>query len=121
MARAALGWGVRDLSRIAKVSTDTVSRLERGEELKERTLDALAAVMEGAGIEFLPDNGVRLRPPPAPIRASSNPAPARKPRTAGKPAPRPPRAQKTPKAQAAFSRPMSKLEQIRALREQGAR
>src|SRR5437773_10219238 len=100
MARAALGWGVRDLSRIAKVSTDTVSRLERGEELKERTLDALAAVMEAAGIEFLPDNGVRLKAAqPGQPSAGSGPAPARKPRATGKP--RPPRAQKTPKAQAA--------------------
>jgi transcriptional regulator with XRE-family HTH domain len=61
MARAALGWGVRELARAAKVSTDTISRLERGEELKERTLDNIGAVLEAAGVEFLPDNGVRLR------------------------------------------------------------
>jgi transcriptional regulator with XRE-family HTH domain len=61
MARAALGWGVRDLARLAKVSTDTISRLERGEALKERTGEALQRVLEAAGVEFLPENGVRLR------------------------------------------------------------
>jgi transcriptional regulator with XRE-family HTH domain len=65
MARTALGWGVRELATAAKVSTDTVSRFERGEELKERTLDALQAALEAAGVQFIPENGggpgVRLR------------------------------------------------------------
>ena len=39
MARAALGLGVRELAAAAKVSIDTVARFERGEELKERTMD----------------------------------------------------------------------------------
>jgi transcriptional regulator with XRE-family HTH domain len=52
MARAALGWGVRELAAAAKVSTDTVARFERGEELKERTIDALQRALEAAGIEF---------------------------------------------------------------------
>jgi transcriptional regulator with XRE-family HTH domain len=60
MARAALGWGVRELARAAKASTDTISRLERGEPLKDRTLDSIRNALEAAGIEFLPDNGVRL-------------------------------------------------------------
>jgi transcriptional regulator with XRE-family HTH domain len=65
MARAALGWGVRELAEAAKVSPDTVARLERGEELRERTVDALRAALEAAGVEFIPQNGggpgVRLR------------------------------------------------------------
>jgi transcriptional regulator with XRE-family HTH domain len=52
MARAALGWGVRELAAAAKVSTDTVARFERGDELKERTIDALKRALEAAGIEF---------------------------------------------------------------------
>ena len=52
MARAALGWGVRELAAAAKVSTDTVARFERGDELKERTIDALQRALEAAGIEF---------------------------------------------------------------------
>jgi transcriptional regulator with XRE-family HTH domain len=61
MARAALGWGIRELASEAKVAADTISRFERGEELKERTVDAIRGALEAAGVEFLPDNGVRLR------------------------------------------------------------
>jgi len=60
MARAALGWGVRDLAAAAQISGDTVNRLERGHELRQRTLSAVREAMEKAGVEFLPDNGVRL-------------------------------------------------------------
>nr|WP_209776744.1 helix-turn-helix transcriptional regulator [Azospirillum agricola] len=65
MARAAVGWGVRDLAKEAGVSVDTVSRLERGEELQPRTLAAIQEALEAAGVEFIPENGggagVRLR------------------------------------------------------------
>src|SRR6266550_4577521 len=62
MARAALGWGVRELAAAAKVSTDTVARFERGDELKERTIDALQRALELAGVEFTNGDqpGVRL-------------------------------------------------------------
>src|SRR5262249_10996479 len=62
MARAALGLGVRELATAAKVSTDTVARFERGDELKERTIDALQRALEAAGIEFTNGDqpGVRL-------------------------------------------------------------
>jgi transcriptional regulator with XRE-family HTH domain len=65
MARAALGMGVRELAAAAKVSVDTVARFERGEELKERTVDALQRALEAAGINLIDENGggpgVRLR------------------------------------------------------------
>jgi transcriptional regulator with XRE-family HTH domain len=63
MARAALGMGVRELARAAKVSIDTVVRFEKGLELKERTVEALQRALEVAGVEFTNgDNpGVRLR------------------------------------------------------------
>ena len=65
MARAALGLGVRELAAAAKVSVDTVARFERGDELKERTIEALQRTLEAAGIEFIDENGggpgVRLR------------------------------------------------------------
>jgi len=62
MARAALGLGVRELAAVAKVSTDTVARFERGDELKERTIEALQRALEAAGVEFTNGNrpGVRL-------------------------------------------------------------
>jgi transcriptional regulator with XRE-family HTH domain len=65
MARAALQIGVRDLATLAKVSASTVARFEAGEELKERTIDAIRAALEKAGVEFIPEDdggpGVRLR------------------------------------------------------------
>jgi transcriptional regulator with XRE-family HTH domain len=68
MARAALGLGVRELAATAKVSIDTVTRFERGDELKERTIEALQRVLEAAGVDFIDENGggpgVRLRKPP---------------------------------------------------------
>lgn len=56
MARAALGLGVRDLAKLATVSVDTISRLERGEELMPRTVSAIRTALEAAGVTFL-DNG----------------------------------------------------------------
>ena len=65
MARAALDLGVRELAGRAKVSPDTIARLERGEELRERTVDAIRTALEAAGVEFIAENGggpgVRLR------------------------------------------------------------
>lgn len=57
MARAALGLGVRDLAKLAGVSPDTVSRLERGEKLKDETVLAIGAALERAGIIFIAENG----------------------------------------------------------------
>ncbi|WP_421702103.1 helix-turn-helix domain-containing protein [Aliiroseovarius sp.] len=57
MARAALGLGVRDLAKLANVAQATVSRLERGEELKETTLENIRTALENAGVEFIAENG----------------------------------------------------------------
>ena len=65
MARTALSLGVRELAEIAKVSPDTIARLERGETLRARTLEDIRRALEVAGVEFLAENGggagVRLR------------------------------------------------------------
>lgn len=65
MARAAVGWGVRELAKEAGVAVDTVSRLERGEEIMPRTLQAVRSALEAAGVIFIDENGegpgVRLR------------------------------------------------------------
>ena len=73
MARVALGWGVRELAQAAKVSPDTVARLERGDGLRERTADAVQRALEEAGVQFIPENGggpgVRLRQTSSPPAA----------------------------------------------------
>ncbi len=69
MARAGLGLGVRELAEMAQVSTNTITRLEAGEDLKGRTVEAVRAALEAAGVEFIPEDGggagVRLRKMPA--------------------------------------------------------
>jgi len=63
MARAALGLGVRELAELAKVSPDTIARLERGEVLRDRTVEDIRRALEAAGVEFTNGDqpGVRLR------------------------------------------------------------
>ncbi len=62
MARIAIGWGVRELAAAAKVSVDTVSRFERGEALRERTVEDMRRALEDAGVEFTNGDapGVRI-------------------------------------------------------------
>ncbi|WP_432804142.1 helix-turn-helix domain-containing protein [Azospirillum argentinense] len=67
MARAALQLGVRDVAAMANVSPNTIARLERGENLQERTLQDIRRAFENAGVIFLADGeavgggpGVRL-------------------------------------------------------------
>ncbi|EHM02026.1 hypothetical protein HMPREF9946_01544 [Acetobacteraceae bacterium AT-5844] len=65
MARAALQLGVRELAALASVSPTTITRLERGEPLYDRTVTAIRAALEEAGVIFVDENGegpgVRLR------------------------------------------------------------
>ncbi len=65
-ARALLNWSQNDLETAASVAKKTIADLERGSRQPyPRTLDALQAALEGAGIEFIPENGggagVRLK------------------------------------------------------------
>lgn len=68
MARAAVGWGVRELAERASVTANTVSRIENGADAKQSTIDAIRTALEAAGIVFLDEGhcvdggpGVRLR------------------------------------------------------------
>ena len=67
MARAALKLSVRDLAAAARVGANTVVRLEAGEKLQERTVEAIRTALEKAGVEFIAENGggagVRLKKP----------------------------------------------------------
>jgi len=65
MARVATGLSLRELAEKAGVSPNTVSRLERGEELKPLTVLTIRTALETAGVDFIAENGggagVRLR------------------------------------------------------------
>ncbi len=67
MARVALRMSVIDLAVAAKVAPGTVSRLEGGEELKPRTVEAMQRALEEHGAEFIDGDapGVRIHPRPA--------------------------------------------------------
>jgi len=53
MARTALQMSVKELAEAATVSTNTIVRFERGEELKPRTVADIRSVLESAGIAFI--------------------------------------------------------------------
>jgi transcriptional regulator with XRE-family HTH domain len=65
MARAALGWSVRELAAKAEIAANTVSRYENGADAYGDTLLKMQRVFEDAGTEFIDENGggpgVRLR------------------------------------------------------------
>jgi transcriptional regulator with XRE-family HTH domain len=74
MARTALGLGIRDLAARAKVSPDTIARFERGEALKQRTIESIRAALCADGVEFIAADttgGIGVR-----LRQSDNPEPA---------------------------------------------
>lgn len=65
MARAAVGFGIRELAQRAGVAIDTVARLERGDTLRPRTIEAIRDALAEAGVEFIEADdfagvGVRL-------------------------------------------------------------
>lgn len=57
MARAAVGWGVRELAKKAGVTANTVTRIENGADAKQSTMDKLQTALDAAGIEFIEENG----------------------------------------------------------------
>ena len=65
MARAAVGWGVRELAEKANITPNTVSRIENGGDALASTLDRIHSALEDAGVIFIDEDeegpGVRLR------------------------------------------------------------
>lgn len=55
MARAALGWSIKDAATKAHVGTNTLSRFECGGEAYISTARALLAAYQTAGVEFVGD------------------------------------------------------------------
>jgi transcriptional regulator with XRE-family HTH domain len=66
MARAALGWSVKDLAAEASVAANTVSRYENGADAYGETLLKLQRALEAGGLIFFVEDdeygpGVRFR------------------------------------------------------------
>ena len=62
MARTALGWSVDDLAKNARVGRATVSRFEAERVTPNiSTLTVIRQAFEAAGVEFLSEDGVRIR------------------------------------------------------------
>ncbi len=57
MARAALGWGVRNLAAEARVSANTISRYENGADALGETLLKIERALKKAGVIFIDENG----------------------------------------------------------------
>ena len=57
MARAALGWNVKELASRVGVAANTVSRFENGSDALGETLRRIRRVFEEAGINFIDENG----------------------------------------------------------------
>ena len=65
-ARGLLSWTVRDLAEKAGVHRNTITNIETGKYAGDaETLSAIRTTLEGAGVEFIPENGggpgVRLK------------------------------------------------------------
>ncbi len=66
MARAALNWTVRDLAEATQLHRNTITNIETGKYAGDQeTLVRIASVLNGAGVEFIHENGggpgVRLK------------------------------------------------------------
>ncbi len=57
MARAAKGWGVRDLASRAGVNPNTVSRIENGKNATEPVLNRIKTAFSDAGVVFFQEGG----------------------------------------------------------------
>lgn len=61
-ARGILDWSQAELSKRTNISTTSIGNIESGNtQPRESTLQVIRKAFEDAGIEFLPDNGVRMR------------------------------------------------------------
>lgn len=68
LARVALGWGVRDIASATGMSPNTITRFERGERMRDRTVAELRRLFESNGLEFIDEAdgkgpGLRFRDP----------------------------------------------------------
>jgi transcriptional regulator with XRE-family HTH domain len=57
MARAALGWSLKELAEKAEVNINTISRYESGSQVMTGTINKIEAVLLEEGVIFLEDDG----------------------------------------------------------------
>lgn len=84
MARAAVGWGVRELAQKAGVTANTVTRIENGADAKQSTINRLQNALEAAGIEFTNGDQPGVRLTRAAAARAAEPASASRPTLTGK-------------------------------------
>jgi transcriptional regulator with XRE-family HTH domain len=84
MARAAVGWGVRELAKKAGVTANTVTRIENGADAKQSTIDRLQHALEAAGVEFINGDQPGVRVPKVSAMRSAERAGASNPTVAAK-------------------------------------
>ena len=58
MARAAVGWGVRELAAMADTNPNTISRIENGADALGGTLTKIQKALEAEGITFIDDGSI---------------------------------------------------------------
>ena len=58
MARAALGWTVRDLEMKSEVGRNTISRFETGSDILASAVEKLEKALANAGVVFFEDDRV---------------------------------------------------------------
>jgi DNA-binding XRE family transcriptional regulator len=65
MARAALNWTVRDLAKATGLHRNTITNIEVGRYAgNQDSIALIESVFRKAGVEFLPQNGVRFHGSP---------------------------------------------------------
>ena len=65
MARAALNWTVRDLAKATGLHRNTITNIEVGRYAgNQGSIASMESASRKAGVEFLPQNGVRFHEAP---------------------------------------------------------
>jgi ribosome-binding protein aMBF1 (putative translation factor) len=57
MARAALGWSVKDLANKVEVHANTIARFEAGHEVLSGTLDRVSQLLDAQGLYLVDQSG----------------------------------------------------------------
>jgi transcriptional regulator with XRE-family HTH domain len=78
-ARALLGWGVRELAKCSSVGVASVARYERGDDVRQDTIDKIKAAFDAYGVEITNGTGTGAklltdRPKPAPKKSAAKKA-----------------------------------------------